>query len=238
VLCCLAALASEANTTHVAVAANFTDAANEIAARFAERTDHSAVLSFGSSGQLLAQIANGAPFDVFLSADQKYAERAVTRKLARGATRFTYAIGSVVLYSRDTDLVQDEQTLRDGRFDRIAIANPTIAPYGSAAVEVMRTLGVYDRLQGKIVQGGNIAQTFRFVDTGNAELGFVALSQVIGTNTGSRWTIPQSLYTPIRQDVVLLNKGAGNPAARAFLDFLKSREVIAIIESYGYRAAE
>src|SRR5262249_29519115 len=131
-------------------------------------------------------------------------------------------------------LVNGEQTLRDGKFSKIAIANPTTAPYGAAGVETMKALGVYDALAGKIVQGNNIAQTFQFIDTGNAELGFVALSQVIGRQGGSRWIVPANLYSPIRQDAVLLKSGTDNEAAKAFLAFLKSPEAAAIIEKYGY----
>ncbi len=154
--------------------------------------------------------------------------------LAVGESLFTYAIGKLVLFSASAELVQGERTLRDARFEKIAIANPVTAPYGAAAVEVMKALRVHERLAGKIVQGSNIVQTFQFVDTGNAELGFVALSEVIERRGGSRWIVAPSLYTPIRQDAVLLKNAAGNDAARAFIAFLKGPEALAVIEKYGY----
>ena len=149
-------------------------------------------------------------------------------------SRFTYAIGRLVLWSRTDGLVKGEDTLRGGSFGKIAIANPTAAPYGAAAVETMKKLGVYETLQPKIVQGNSIAQTFQFVDTGNAELGFVALSQLAGKTGGSRWAVPQTLYSPIKQDAVLLKKGAGNDAAMAFMAFLRGPEATAIIKKFGY----
>ena len=206
--------AAEAADVNVAVAANFTEPAKEIAPAFERKTGHEAVLSFGSTGQFYTQITQDAPFQVFLSADEATAEEARSRTASAVAdSRFTYAIGKLVLWSKTPDLVKGEETLKDGKFNKIAIANPTTAPYGAAAVEAMKALGVYDTLQPKIVQGNNIAQAFQFVDTGNAELGFVALSQVVGKPSGSRWIVPQNLYTPIRQDAVLLKKGADNEAA-------------------------
>ena len=139
-----------------------------------------------------------------------------------------------MLFSREADRVTGEATLRNGRFQKIAIANPVTAPYGTAAVQTMKALKVYDTLKLRIVQGNNIAQTFQFVETGNAELGFVALSQVAGREDGSRWLVPDTLYTPIRQDAVLLKGGAENPAARAFMDFLKGPQASAIIKKFGY----
>lgn len=225
------ALAAE---TSVAVAANFTGAAKQIAAAFNEETGHEAVLSFGSTGQLYAQISQGAPFQVFLAADTARPARALEEGFGVDGTIFTYAIGRIVLWSADPDLVKGEDTLGRGGFDRIAIANPRTAPYGAAAVEAMKGLGVYDALEAKIVQGNNIAQAYQFVETGNAELGFVALSQIAGSEAGSRWEIPGTLYAPIRQDAVLLKTGADNPAAQAFLSFLKGQTAAAIIGKYGY----
>lgn len=225
------ALAAE---TSVAVAANFTGAAKQIAAAFSEKTGHEAVLSFGSTGQLYAQISQGAPFQVFLAADTARPARALEEGFGVDGTIFTYAIGRIVLWSADPDLVKGEDTLGRGGFDRIAIANPRTAPYGAAAVEAMKGLGVYDALEAKIVQGNNIAQAYQFVETGNAELGFVALSQIAGSEAGSRWEIPGTLYAPIRQDAVLLKTGADNPAAQAFLSFLKGQTAAAIIGKYGY----
>jgi molybdate transport system substrate-binding protein len=225
---------AQAGDTHVAVAANFTEPAKEIARLFESRTGHKVILSFGATGQFYTQITQAAPFQVFLSADQSTPKKLVDDGLALGDTLFTYAIGKLVLFSRDAELVKGGQTLRDESFNKIAIANPTTAPYGAAGIEVMKALGVYNRLSSKIVQGSNIAQTFQFVDTGNADLGFVALSQVIERQGGSRWVVSANLYSPIRQDAALLKTGTSNDAARAFLDFLKGREALAVIEKFGY----
>ncbi len=200
--------AVRAAEVRVAVAANFTDAVKEIGARFQKSTGHSAVFSFGPTGGLYNQITQAAPFEVFLSADQ--ATPAI----------FTYATGRLVLFSKTDGLTLGEATLKNGKFTKIAIANPKTAPYGAAAVEVMQKLGVYDALKGKIVEGNNIAQTFQFVDTGNAEVGFVAFAQVA--------------LKPGAQDAVLLKTGAGNEAAKAFLGFLKGLDARAVIEKYGY----
>ena len=189
---------------------------------------------FSTLGKLGTREGLNAPFQVFLSADRTTPKKLVDDGLAVGDSLFTYAIGKLVLFSASAELVQGERTLRDAKFERIAIANPVTAPYGAAAVEAMKALGAYERLAGKIVQGSNIAQTFQFVDTGNAELGFVALSQVIERRGGLRWIVAPNLYTPIRQDAVLLKNGAGNDAARAFVAFLKGAEALAVIEKYGY----
>jgi len=219
---------------NVAVAANFTDPAKEIAQQFQTKTGHRAILSFGATGQFYTQITQAAPFHVFFSADESTPKKLVGDGLAMGDTLFTYAIGKIVLFSMNPRLVTGEQTLRDGKFNKIAIANPTVAPYGAAAVETMKALGVYDALTSKVVQGSNIAQTYQFVETSNAELGFVALSQVITRQDGSRWVVPANLYTPIRQDAVLLKTGATNEAAKSFLTFMKGPEAAAVIEKFGY----
>jgi molybdate transport system substrate-binding protein len=229
-----AALPAQAAETNVAVAANFTDAANEIAEVFKEKTGHEAILSFGSTGQLYTQITQEAPFEVFLAADDERPRKAVGEGFAVPGSRFTYAIGKLVLWSKDPSLVQGEQTLRSGDFTKIAIANPVGAPYGAAAVQAMRALGIYDQLETKIVQGNNISQTFQFVETGNAELGFIALAQVARSDEGSRWVVPEDLHDAIRQDAVLLETGADSEAARAFVEFLKGPEAAAIIERFGY----
>ncbi len=225
---------ASADQTNVAVAANFTDAAKEIAAAFKAKTGHEAVLSFGSSGQLYTQITQEAPFQVLLSADAERPQKAVEEGRGVADSRFTYAIGKLVLWSKMPGLVKGPETLKDGAFVKLAIANPAGAPYGAAAIETLKALGAYEAVQAKLVQGNNIAQTFQFVDTGNAELGFVALSQLASNASGSSWVVPQSLYSPIRQDAVLLKKGAGNPAAVAFLAFLKGPDASQIIEKYGY----
>jgi len=229
-------LAGEASAaqTNVAVAANFTDPAKEIAAAFKAKTGHEAVLSFGSSGQFYTQIKQHAPFQIFLSADSERPKKLVDDGLGVADSRFTYAIGKLVLWSRNPDLVKGEETLKSNAFSKLSLSNPVAAPYGAAAIETMKSLGLYDTLRPKFVEGANITQAFQFVDTGNAELGFIALSQIIGNDTGSRWIVPEDLYEPIRQDAVLLNKGAANEAATAFMAFLKGPEAQAIIEKYGY----
>ncbi|MBV8913110.1 MAG: molybdate ABC transporter substrate-binding protein [Acetobacteraceae bacterium] len=220
--------------TNVAVAANFTDAAKEIAAAFQAKTGNEAVLSFGSSGQLYTQITQDAPFQIFLSADDERPKKAVADGFGVPGSVFTYAVGKLVLWSKQPDLVTGESTLKNAGFDKLSICNPDAAPYGAAAVETMKSLKLYDALQPKFVVGANITQAYQFVQTGNAEVGFVALSQVVNDKSGSRWMVPQDLYTPIRQDAVLLKKGAANEAATAFMSFLKGPEATAIIRRYGY----
>ncbi len=225
---------AQAGQTHVAVAANFTEPAKEIAALFKQRTGDEALLSFGASGAFFTQITHDAPFQVFLSADEERPKAAVTQGFAVPGSVFTYAVGKLVLWSRVLDVSKGEETLKAGDFLRLSIANPAAAPYGAAAVETMKALGVYDALQPKIVQGNSIGQAFQFVDTKNAELGFVALSQIHGVPGGSQWLVPQRLYTPIRQDAALLKKGADDPTSKAFLEFLRGPEARAIIERFGY----
>lgn len=224
----------EAGQTQVAVAANFTAPAKEIAALFAAKTGHEALLSFGASGAFYTQISQGAPFQVFLSADAERPKAAIDGGFAVADTRFTYAIGKLVLWSKSLDVTKGEDVLKANAFAKLSIANPKAAPYGAAAVEAMKALGVYDAIAPKIVQGESIAQAFQFVDTGNAELGFVALSQLSGVTAGSRWLPPQDLYSPIRQDAVLLKTGADDEASKAFIAFLKGPEARAIIARYGY----
>jgi molybdate transport system substrate-binding protein len=224
-----------AGTVQVAVAANFTEPAQEIAARFKAATGHEAVMSFGSSGQFYTQIANGAPFEVLLSADAERPARAEAEGLAVKGSRFTYAVGRLVLYSTDPKLVDARGTvLAKGAFQKVAIADPKTAPYGLAAVQTIARLGLTARLAPKIVQGSSIAQAYQYAQTGAAELGFVALSQVIKTPGGSRWIVPASYHAPIVQQAVLLKSGARDPAATAFLKFLKGSQARAIIKRYGY----
>jgi len=231
-----------AETTLVAVAANFTAPMNAIAEAFEKATGHGAKLSFGSSGKFVAQIENGAPFEVFLSADQEKPAQLEKSKQAVSGTRFTYAIGKLVLWSAKPGFVDDQGAiLGNGGFKHLALADPKLAPYGAAAVEVLKNKGLFEKLTPSFVLGENIAQTHQFVSTGNAELGFIALSQVIEDGQiakGSGWIVPESLHAPIRQDAVLLNKGAENPAAPALLQFLKSAEARAIIQKYGYSLAD
>lgn len=224
-----------AGETKVAVAANFSEPAREIAARFKARTGHDARLSFGSSGQFYAQIANGAPYEVLLSADRDRPEKAEAQGLGVAGSRFTYAIGRLVLYSKTPGLVDSRgAVLAQGRFQKLAIADPRTAPYGAAAVQMLKKRRLYDALKPKIVQGTSITQAFQFVETGAAEAGFVALSQLTGVGGGSRWVVPAADHTPIDQQAVLLKTGAASPAARAFMAFLKGPESKAIIRKYGY----
>ena len=231
----LAAAPALAADTQVAVAANFTEPAKEIAATFAAKTGHHAVLSFGSSGQFYTQVTQGAPFEVFLSADADRPRRMEQEGLGMPGTRFTYAIGRLVLWSKTPGLVDDKgAVLSGGTFHKLSIADPTAAPYGVAAIQTMNRMGVYARLQPRIVKGSSITQAYQFVQTGAAELGFVALSQVVNDPGGSRWVVPASSHAPIAQQAILLWKGDKNPAARAFVQFLKGPEALAIIRRYGY----
>ncbi|NOU12721.1 MAG: molybdate ABC transporter substrate-binding protein [Methylococcaceae bacterium] len=244
ILCLLQAFSfnSQAATVLVAVASNFTKTMTEIAEAFEKATGHSANLAFGSSGKFVSQLENGGPFEVFLAADASNPLKLEKSGLAVDGSRFTYAIGKLVLWSAKPDLVDDQgQILSTGSFTHLALADPKLAPYGAAAMEVMKNLNVLDKLQPLFVLGENIAQTYQFISTGNAELGFIALSQVIGKDgkitEGSGWVVPENLHQPIMQDAVLLKKGEENPAAPALLSFLKSPEAQAIIRKYGYNLA-
>lgn len=218
----------------VAVAANFTRPAKEIAAAFEARTHDHVALSFGSSGQFYAQIAHGAPFEVFLSADADRPARAEKEGFAVAGTRFTYAIGRLVLFSRTPGLVDGAGVLESGRFRKLAIADPATAPYGVAAVQTMTKLGVYAGLKPKLVQGTSINQAYQFTETGAAELGFVALSQVINEAGGSRWLVPETDHAPIEQQAVLLKPGRDDAAAKAFLAFLEGAGARKVIQTFGY----
>jgi molybdate transport system substrate-binding protein len=227
--------AARAADISVAVAANFTAPAKELAAAFHAQTGDTLALSFGSSGQFYAQIAQGAPYEVFLSADAVRPQKAVAAGLAVSGTVFTYAIGKLVLWSADPRLVDPKgEVLIKGNFIHLANADPAAAPYGAAGEQVMKALGVYSKIEPKIVTGQSITQTYQFVASGNAELGFVAMSQVMKGIKGSRWIVPQNLYAPIVQDAVLLKPGADDAGAKAFLEFLKTAAASKIIQSYGY----
>ena len=230
----LAAPSARAGSTHVAVAANFTETAIAIAAAFKAATGHEAVMSFGASGALFMQVTQGAPYEVLLSADQDWPRRAVEAGLALEEMRFTYAIGTLVLWSRDGRATLGDAALRSGSFRKLAIANPASAPYGQAALETLKALKLDVALTPKLVQGASIAQAFQFAQTGNAELAFVALSQVINRSEGGRWLVPQTLYKPILQDAVLLKAGESNDAARAFMAFLKGVDARTLIQRQGY----
>jgi len=226
-----------ADEASVAVAANFTDATRDIMPLFEKTTGHTVKISFGSTGKLYAQIEHGAPFEVFLAADSKRPKKAVDEGLALEGTRFTYAMGKLALWSPKPDVFSDaEAYLKEGSFQRVAIANPKTAPYGLAAKQVLERLGIWQSVQKKLVRGDSIAQAFQFVATGNAEVGCVAMSQVKAwkEGDGSMWEIPQDYYAPIEQQAVLLKKGSDNEAAKAFLEFLKSDAARAIISGYGY----
>jgi len=229
--------AAQANDVQVAVAANFTAPMQKIAAAFEHDTGHKAVLAFGATGKFYAQIVNGAPFEVLLAADDETPAKLEAEHRTVPGTRFTYATGKLVLWSAQDGYVDGQgQVLKTGDFAHLAIANPKTAPYGAAAVETLHKLHVYERVQGRLVQGENIAQAYQFVDSKNAELGFVALSQVINRKDGSRWLVPQEDYAPITQDAVLLTPGKDSAAAKDFLAYLRGDEAVTIIKSFGYEA--
>jgi len=227
-----------ADEVKLAVAANFSAPVKKIAAEFEADTGHKAVISTGATGSFYAQIKNGAPFEVFLAADDETPARLEAEGAGVKGSRFTYAIGKLVLWSAQPGYVDGKgEVLKKGEFKKLSIANPKTAPYGAAGIEVLKKLGLLDAVQPKIVQGENISQAFQFVSTGNAELGFVALSQVWengALTSGSAWIVPAADYAPIRQDAILLAKGEGKPAADAFLKYLKGDKARAVIKSYGY----
>lgn len=227
-----------ADEVKVAVAANFAGPFQKIAADFTAETGHVAVVSTGSTGKFYAQIKEGAPFEVLLAADDDTPRKLEVDGLAVKGSQFTYAKGKLVLWSPRAGYVDDKgEVLAKGTFEHLALANPKLAPYGAAAVETLKALGLQDALAPKMVQGDNIAQTQQFVATGNAELGFVALSQVAPPDkplAGSIWIVPAKYYAPILQDAIQLKKGEDNPAATALLKFLKSDKARAVIKSYGY----
>jgi molybdate transport system substrate-binding protein len=230
---------AHAGEVQVAVAANFTAPMQKIAAAFAQDTGNRAVLAFGATGKFYAQIHNGAPFEILLAADDATPARLEQEKQTVPGTRFTYATGRLVLWSAKADYVDSQgKVLQSGNFNHLSIANPKAAPYGAAAVETLTRLHLMARLQPKIVQGENIAQAHQFVSTGNAELGFVALSQVARDGkftAGSGWIVPDGMHSPIRQDAVMLAKGGANPTARALMAYLKSARAQGIIRSFGYQ---
>ena len=230
-----------ADEVSVAVAANFTEAARELAARFEQATGHRARLSFGSTGQFYAQISNGAPYEVFLAADAERPRKAESTGRAVRGSRFTYARGALVLVSDHAGKFGDGPAfLEAGDYARLAIANPETAPYGLAARQALEKLGLWRQLQPKIVRGNSIAQTYQFVATGNADIGFVATSQVLareaknGEKFGSSWLVPATFHEPIEQQAVLLTRGAESEAANAFIAFLKSDDARKIIARHGY----
>jgi molybdate transport system substrate-binding protein len=238
----LASLIGIATSLHadeisVAVAANFTAPMKQIAAEFEKDTGHKVVASFGSTGKFYAQIKNGAPFEVLLTADDETPAKLIKENAAVAGSQFTYAIGKLVLWSAKPGLVDGAgEVLKNGSFVHITLAEPKLAPYGAAATETMKAMGVYDSLQRKMVTAENITQAHQFISSGNSELGFVALSQVLkdGKIEGSSWLVPANLYKSIRQDAVILEKGKGKPAAEALMNYLKADKAKAIVKSFGY----
>jgi len=237
-LALLATLPAIADEVQVAVAANFTGPMQVIAALFERDTGHKASLAFGATGKFYAQISNGAPFEVLLSADDETPAKLVKEGNAIAGTPFTYAIGKLVLWSADPKLVDAKGAiLKKGGFKHLALANPKAAPYGAAGLQVMSKLGVAEAIKPLLVQGENISQTHQFISTGAAELGFVAYSQVIKNGqvgAGSGWIVPGNLYDPIRQDAVILAKGKDKPAAIALMTYLKGDKAKEVIKSFGY----
>lgn len=229
---------SYAQQIHVAVASNFTGAMTQLAAAFEKNTGNKVILSFGSSGKFYGQIQHGAPFDVFFSADEKKPIALEKAGLTVKSSRFTYATGAVALWSATPGLIDGtDAILKSNQFNKLALANPRLAPYGVAAVEVLDNLKLVDATKNKWVQGENISQTFQFVNSGNADIGFVALSQIIKdgrVKSGSAWLVPAKLYKPIRQDAVLLKTASDNQAAKQFLAFIKTSDAANIIKAFGY----
>lgn len=224
--------------TTVAVASNFTAPMKVLAQAFERDTGHPLTLAFGATGQFYAQIRNGAPFAVLLSADDDTPLKLEREGWAVAGTRLTYATGRLALWSRQPGLVDPQgQVLRTGRFDKLAIANPKLAPYGAAALQTLQALGLHERLTPKLVEGANVTQAYQFAASGNAALAFVAVAQVFENGQlreGSAWVVPDTLHEPLAQDAVLLKVGQNNPAAAALLQYLRTEKAQAIIRSYGY----
>jgi molybdate transport system substrate-binding protein len=237
----LAALAwaARADEIQVAVAANFSAPAQKIAAQFEHDTGHTVKLSFGATGKFYAQIVAGAPFDVLLAADQATPGKLVAEGKAVAATLHTYAVGRLVLWSADPALVDGQgEILRSDKWRHLAVADARLAPYGQAARETLAQLRLTDAVQSRLVTGENIGQAYQFVQTGNAELGFVALGQVQPPDgskvPGSMWLVPERLYTPIRQDAVVISASKAGAAATAFVDYLASDKARGVIKACGY----
>ncbi len=227
-----------ADEVQVAVAANFTAPIQAIAKDFEKDTGHKLVAAYGATGQFYAQIKNGAPFEVFLAADDSTPAKLEAENEIVPGSRFTYAVGTLALWSAKDGYVDDKgDVLKKNAFKHLSIANPKAAPYGLAATQVLAKLGLTDATKAKIVEGQNITQAYQFVSTGNAELGFVALSQIYKdgkVQSGSAWIVPADMHEPIRQDAVILNKGKDNAAAKALVEYLKGPKAAAVIKSFGY----
>jgi molybdate transport system substrate-binding protein len=231
---------AHAGEVQVAVAANFAGPMEKLAAQFQRDTGHKAIVATGATGKFYAQIRNGAPFEVLLAADDETPARLETGGHVVAGSRFTYAVGRLVLWSaRDNVVDAGGNVLKTGSYKHLAIANPKTAPYGAAAVATLQRLGLYEAVQPRIVRGENIAQAWQFASTGNAELGFVAQAQVWRDGkftSGSGWIVPANMHEPIRQDAALLARGAKNPAARALLQYLRTDKAKALIRTFGYEA--
>lgn len=236
----LVAIASPAMAAevHVAVAANFTAPVQAIAAEFEKDTGNKVVASFGATGQFYAQIKNGAPFEVFLAADDSTPAKLEAEQTIVPGSRFTYATGKLALWSAKEGYVDDKgEVLKKNEYAHLSLANPKTAPYGLAATQVLANLNLTQAVASKLVEGQNISQAYQFISTGNAELGFVALSQIYKDGKisgGSAWIVPGELHDPIKQDAVILDKGKDNPVARQFVDYLKGPKAAAVIKAYGY----
>ena len=230
---------ASAAEVQVAVAANFTAPIQAIAKDFEKDTGHKLVAAYGATGQFYTQIKNGAPFEVFLSADDTTPAKLEKEGDAVPGSRFTYAIGTLVLWSPQDGYVDAQgDVLKNGQYKHLSIANPNAAPYGLAATQVLDKLGLTATVKPKLVEGQNITQALQFVSSGNAELGFVALSQVYKdgkVTSGSAWIVPAELHEPIKQDALILKKGEANPAAKALVDYLKGPKAAEVIKSYGYQ---
>ncbi|PHN61900.1 molybdate ABC transporter substrate-binding protein [Pseudomonas viridiflava] len=228
-----------ADEVQVAVAANFTAPVQAIAKDFERDTGHKLVAAFGATGQIYTQIKNGAPFEVFLSADDTTPAKLEQEGDTVKGSRFTYAIGTLALWSARPGYVDNQgNVLKTHQYEHLSIANPKTAPYGLAATQVLGKLGLTETTKAKIVEGQSITQAYQFVSTGNAELGFVALSQIYKDGkltSGSAWIVPAALHDPIKQDAVILKKGKDSAAAKALVDYLKGPQAAAIIKSYGYQ---
>ncbi|MBW3534455.1 MAG: molybdate ABC transporter substrate-binding protein [Gemmatimonadetes bacterium] len=223
--------------THVAVAANFADVARVLADRFTAETGREVRLTVGSTGQLYAQLREGAPFDLFLAADEERPRLLEEEDLVVAGSRATYAEGRLVLYAPGLDTVRGPADLRGGSWQRLAVANPRTAPYGRAAMQTLERLGLGSVVEERMARGESVGQALQFVRSGGAELGFVALSQVVGEPPASYWLVPDSLHDPIRQGMVLMARGADNRTARAFAGFLSRPSVREILRSRGYGPA-
>lgn len=229
---------ANAGEVNAAVAANFTEPVKLIAEAFQKDTGHTVKLSFGSSGKFYSQIKEGAPFDVFLAADEKNPKLLEKEGLAVEGTRFVYALGKLVLWSAQPGYVDDKgYVLRKGSYNKIAYADPKLAPYGLAAKETLEDMGLWSVVQSKLVTGESITQTYQFAATGNAEMAFIALSQITKdgkVSEGSYWLVPAHMYNPIKQAAVQLSAAKDKAAAQAFLTYLKNEKSVAIIRSFGY----